>query len=175
MIIRWMGIMMIVIKGLNGFSQEMSMQHIMEYPQHIFDSDTCCWRTLSKNEKYREAAGLIQFYLKTNQQIANKHSLHWHLGQMLAMARDDQEAIRYFKKTYDGLFFFFSDADGKAWYKYAKGTVSFLERNRERLIHMIQSWPEKNLPHKNFEVLSMLLDHWELPYREATRGGQVNK
>jgi len=36
------------------------------YEQPIFDSDTCCWRKLAKNNEYEKAGDLIVSYLKNN-------------------------------------------------------------------------------------------------------------
>lgn len=148
--------------------QGVMAQSSLDYPQSTFDSDTCCWRELSAEGSYAQAAGLINAYLRHHHPIDNRHSLQWHLGQMLAMGDQYKEATKQFKRTYSVFYSWFGGADGKAWYLYAKGTVAFLERDKKKFIRLIEKWPEESREDKNYAMMQALLGHWELSYREAS-------
>lgn len=138
------------------------------YKQPIFDSDTCCWRKLAKNKEYEKAGDLIVSYLKKNKKPSNTHSLHWHAGQMFAKAQNDRLALRHFRKTYDFLYKWFGGEDGKTWYYYAKGTVAFIKRDKEKLSKIIKTW-DKSLPKDdNYSNLVNLYENWNSTYLEAT-------
>lgn len=148
--------------------QDAMAQSSLDYPQSIFDSDTCCWRELSAAGSYVQAAELINAYLRYHHPIDNRHSLQWHLGQMLAMGDQYKEAKTQFKKTYSVFYSWFGGADGKAWYLYAKGTVAFLERDQKEFVRLMEKWPEESREDKNYAMMQSLLGHWELSYREAS-------
>ena len=136
----------------------------LNYPQSVFDSDTCCWRKLSSERHYVEAATLIVSYISDNRKVANKHSLHWHAGQMYALSGDYRLGKKYFKKTYSLLYRWIGDEDARTWYYYAKGTVAFLDGDKDELEGIIRKW-EKNFPKDvNYEALVQLLSHWGESY-----------
>lgn len=168
----WIKIECVILGLISGalpvLAQDAATQPGLEYPQSIFDSDTCCWRELSAAGSYVLAADLIKAYLRYHDQVENRHSLQWHLGQMLAMGDQYKEATKQFKKTYSVLYSWFGGADGKAWYLYAKGTVAFLERDKKKFIRLMEKWPPQSIPDRNFDMLQTLLEHWELSYREAS-------
>lgn len=145
-----------------------SISHELGYEQRIFDSDTCCWRKLAENKEYEKAGYLIVSYLENNKKLSNKHALHWHAGQMFAKAQNDTVAIRHFRKTYNFLYKWFGGEDGKTWYYYAKGTVAFIKRDKEKLSKIIKTW-DKSLPKDgNYSSLVKLYENWNSPYLEAT-------
>lgn len=139
------------------------------YTETQFNSDTCCWRLLSAQKKYAEAADLIVQYVNTNSTINNKHSLNWHAGQMFAMADNKDKAIKYFNKTYSFISKVFSDEDGKQWYYYAKGTVAFIKRNKEQLNRILNKWKQKYPITKNYLALKKLYDKWDEDYATASK------
>jgi len=140
----------------------------LAYPQTAFDADTCCWRKLSAAGQHEQAGQLIAAYIDHSPNVENKHSLHWHAGQMFASAQNTKQACRYFKKTYSVFYKWFGGDDGKAWYFYAKGTVAFVQRNRELLERIIQHWQSHNLEQdRNYRSLVQMLEHWDKPYMEA--------
>lgn len=142
-------------------------QRERNYPQTAFDSDTCCWRKLSKAGQHHEAAQLIADYIDNSPNAVNKHSLNWHAGQAYAMAGDTKLAVAHFKKTYNLFYRWFGDEDGRAWYYFAKGNISFVERDKAKLERIIARW-EKQLPlDNNYNELALLLMNWEMDYKEA--------
>ncbi len=167
--IKILHIILILISGvLPVVMQNTTAQSCLEYPQSTFDNDTCCWRELSAAGSYVQAADMIKAYLRYHGQVENRHSLQWHLGQMLAMGDQYKEATKQFKKTYSVFYSWFGGADGKAWYLYAKGTVAFLERDQKEFVRLMEKWPEESLNDKNYAMMQALLGHWELSYREAS-------
>lgn len=139
------------------------------YTTNQFNADTCCWRLLASTKQYSQAGNLIVQYLKTNTTISNTHSLNWHAGQMFAMAGNNHLAIKYFKKTYSFITKLFGDADGKQWYYYAKGTVAFIDRDKNKLERILTKWQTKYPSSKNYIGLKKLYDNWNKTYENATK------
>lgn len=159
-------LLLLLFSCSNLAAQDLS--NVLLYEQHFFDSDTCCWRKLANTKEYEKAGNMIVSYLKKNKKRTNSQSLQWHAGQMFAKAQNDKQAIFYFKKTYNFLYRLFGGDEGKAWYFYAKGTVAFIKRDKERLQKMIQKW-DKNLPKdRNYDALVQLYENWDKKYLEAT-------
>lgn len=157
----------LLVFGFSAIAQTVSQTKIISYEQTIFDSDTCCWRKLSADKKYNEAAELVVQYLNNHKHISNKHALNWHAGQLFALAGQNDQAKRYFKKTYNVFYKIFGDADMKAWRLYAKGTIAFLEKDQPKLKKMISQWTFEQ--DKNFMTLEILLQKWNCTYQEALK------
>lgn len=149
------------------FGQNTGNQTELNYPQRIFDSDTCCWRKLSAENKYSEAGNLVVSYLKSGKGNTNTHSLKWHAGQLFAMAGNNDVAKKYFKKTYSVLYKWFGGEDGKTWYYYAKGTIAFIDKDKPKLENIIKKWSSEYPKDKNFDVLKNLLNNWGRSYKDA--------
>ena len=141
---------------------------VLSYEQRFFDSDTCCWRKLADNKEYEKGADLIVSYLKNNKTHTNNHSLNWHAGQLFAKAQKDQEAIYYFRKTYNFLYRWFGGEDGKTWYFYAKGIIAFIKRDKEKLYKTIEIWNKRLPKDGNYDALILLYENWDKKYVEIT-------
>ena len=141
----------------------------LKYPQNIFDSDTCCWRKLSKERQFESSAQLLVAYLE-NGKAENKMSLNWHAGQLYAFAGENKQALYYLGKTYSVLGKWFGGEDGKAWYFFAKGTSAFLKRDKPTLEKIIAHWKVKLPLDKNYKELTRLLENWDMDYENATVG-----
>lgn len=139
----------------------------LAYEQTAFDSDTCCWRKLSREKAYKQAAALAENYLQHSKNITNKHALTWHTGQLFAMSGDSTKAIRYFKRTYSIFYKWFGGEDGKSWYYYAKGTVAFIQKDFTKLDDIIQQWKRKLPPDKNLQALIKLSANRDKSYHNA--------
>ncbi|MGQ2983279.1 hypothetical protein [Flavobacterium sp.] len=156
-------IVLLLLMGYFSYAQQ--PEHY--YPQTQFDSDTCCWRKISAEGKHHESAELIVNYIKNSQNAENKQSLNWHAGQMYAMAGEGRQAVKYIKKTYDSFYKWLGGEDGKGWYYFAKGTVAFIERDKEKLERIITYW-KKELPlDNNYEELVTLYNNWDKEYKDA--------
>ena len=124
----------------------------LAYSQEIFDGYTCCWRKLSAEGKYTEAAELIADYIKNSPNAVNKHALKWHAGQMYAAAGNNKQAIRDHKKTYN---IFYKWVSEDAWYYYAKGNVAYLQKDKKKLKRIIAKWDREKLEkEKNYNALT---------------------
>lgn len=139
----------------------------ISYAQAVFDSDTCCWRKLASRGHYLEAAALIDTFLASGHP-QNRQSLRWHAGQMYAMAGQDTKALKRLHSTYSVLQKWLGGSDGKAWYRFAKGTCAFLRRDRRALDRQIRSWKSSLPPDGNLRELERLQANWELSYKDAT-------
>ncbi len=161
--------------SFSSFAQNTTTQTapVLAYQQNHFDADTCCWRKLSAEKKYREAAYLIVAYLKTHN-ASNKHALYWHAGQMFAMANENALAKKYFKRTYSVFYKWLGDEDAKTWYYYARGTVAFIDRDKNKLAAIIQHW-ERHFPKdKNYQALLQLNENWDKGYANALTAASKN-
>jgi len=141
---------------------------VLGYPRQIFDSDTCCWRSLARNGQYEQAGKLIRAYLKVHKN-ENVHSLNWHAGQMFAKSADNKQAVKYCKKTYSFFYLWFGGHDAKAWYYYGKGTVAFIKRDKKCLARIIAAWDRRLPKDKNYQQLVLLLGNWDKSYLEALK------
>jgi len=139
----------------------------LKYEQRIFDSDTCCWRKLSKEKQFIESANLIVNFLE-NGKVENKMSLNWHAGQMFAFAGENQKALKYFDKTCSYFQKWFGGEDGKAWFFFAKGTSAFIERDKTKLEKIILHWKRELPIDNNYHELVRLKENWNMDYRNAT-------
>ncbi len=146
-----------------------AQNNCLKYQQRVFDSDTCCWRKLSEENKFEASAELIKDYLE-NGNVDNRMSLNWHAGQMFAFAGKDNEALKYFGKTYSIFQKWFGGEDGKAWYYFAKGTSAFIKRDKPKLEKIIRKWKTKLPDNKNYAELLRLKNNWDKDYKNATTG-----
>ncbi|MBS1772606.1 MAG: hypothetical protein JST82_07090 [Bacteroidetes bacterium] len=139
----------------------------LSYNQSVFNSDTCCWRELSKQGKFQEAVLLLEDYMRNGNQPFNRQLFNWHTGQLWAMAGNAEKAVKYFHKTYNIFYKWFGGEDGKTWYYFAKGTSAFVNGNKHRLEHIIIKWKKKYKPDGNYKELTILYSNWGKPYAEA--------
>jgi len=159
-----MKFILIILLSSSLFAQK---NECLKYDQKNFDSDTCCWRMLSKNKLFENSAELIVDYLKTGK-AENRMSLNWHAGQMFAFAGKDKQALKYFGKTYSVFQKWFGGEDGKAWYFFAKGTSAFIKRDQPKLERIIRKWKSKLPEDKNYAELLRLKSNWDMGYSNAT-------
>jgi len=162
--------LLLLFSLLNSLVVAQDNKVLLLYNQTAFDSDTCCWRKLSADRHYHEAATLIVSYLRANKP-ANKHSLNWHAGQLFAMAQSDKQAKKYFKRTYSIFYLWFGDTDAKTWYYYAKGTIAFIDKDKKLLEVIIRKWTKSYPSDNNLRVLIRLNENWELSYEDAYSKG----
>jgi hypothetical protein len=78
---------------------------------------------------------------------------------MYAMAGDYRTARKYFKKTYSVFNNWFGGDDGKAWYYYAKGTVAFIDDDKDKLDTIIKKWASHLPMDINYTALLQLQAH----------------
>ena len=162
--------------SFNSFAQNTTpLTHpVLTYQQSHFDADTCCWRQLSAEKKYRAAADLIVAYLNTKN-ATNKHALRWHAGQMFAMANESALAKKYFKRTYSIFYKWLGDEDDKTWYYYARGTVAFIDGDKNKLAAILRHW-ERHFPKdKNYQALVYLNENWDKGYANALTAASKNR
>ena len=138
------------------------------YSQQEFDSDSCCWRKLNAEKKYVEAGLQIEDFIRHGNP-SNKHSLHWHAGQMYAKAELNDKAKRYFRKTRSVFYKWFGDMDAKAWYYYVKGCISFLDQDQHSMDRTLSKFEHKFPLHTNYKALLQLKANWHDSYAKATK------
>jgi len=100
---------------------------------YTFDQTDKGWRGLDSQEKYLEAAELIESYLKDNEELIHNQdkvsmqTIHFHAGQEYAMLGKE-----YYQQAVEHLLQALKDKHG--WDLYVKGTVAFLQRDRDMLV-----------------------------------------
>ncbi|HRQ64042.1 MAG TPA: hypothetical protein PKZ76_04125 [Xanthomonadaceae bacterium] len=127
------------------------------------------FRPLASAGCHREAATLIQAYIEHNG--AEQRSLKWHVAQLLAMADERTEAVRWARAALVEREDF--DARPLRWNDYVLATVAFLERDAERLHHHrdqvalgADAHPGNRM---NLRLLDNLVRHLDQGYAYALR------
>lgn len=127
------------------------------------------WRQLSDEGDYEHAAMILQYRaIKEGRKSRTWHADNWHAGQMLAMAGKYEDAKASMKYTYNVFYKLFGGEDAKTWYYYAKGTIAFLDDDKQGLERIIDKWEVKYPKDNNYKNLQRLLDNWGETYLVAT-------
>src|SRR5215510_945608 len=90
------------------------------------------WRALGDEKRYRQAAELIERYLQRHSELDRSQLaiLHWHAGQMLAIAGDSEAAMKHMSSAR-------VDPEPPTsplrWNDYVDATVAFLRNDRAKL------------------------------------------
>lgn len=156
--------MLLLLAGFYCYAQRPELA----LTQKEFDDFNCCWRKLSSEKHYAEAAAMLEDYVEHSPNAERKHPLNWHTGQLYAHAGDNRKAVKYMRKTYNIFYRWFGGEDGQAWYYYAKGTVAFLEGNKRQLERIISLWKSTGVEeNENFAKLHKLLSNFDKTYTEA--------
>ncbi len=135
------------------------------------DSPGKYWRELAEVRRFREAAELIERYLKLHPHLdaTAVTNLYFHAGHCRAMTGDDEIAIKHLGMAVrEGEDAREDLATGLLWNDYVNGTLCFLVDHRPGLVeaHERLALAEPvNLPH--LRVLDRLLAHFGKPYAEA--------
>ncbi|SFT04178.1 hypothetical protein SAMN04487906_2678 [Zhouia amylolytica] len=122
------------------------------------------WKTLAQNKQYLEAASEL-LYLMHADDTRKKTVDFWNIGQMYAMANQYDKAIFYMKKS-------ITDYSDKQWTWYCKGTIAFLENDKQKLALYATDLSEDHDDYyaPNVEILNMLLKNFGKPYEQAYTG-----
>lgn len=110
-------------------------ERLMTLDKQAFDQDfTGGWRAVAYEDGCEMAAGqLIVSYIARHdiQADGTSNVVFWHVGQMLAAADRTDEAIEYFKLSFD------PDAEPGSheadWATYAEGTIAYLKKDKPGL------------------------------------------
>mgnify|MGYP000014380749 CR=1 FL=1 len=124
------------------------------------------WRILAQNKCYKQAAQLIEQYIKLNKNITNE-ALKWHLFQMKSMAGETELAI---KLGHEILAQAQNSPTEFLWREYVAATIAFLEDDRKSLLVNRNALASKQdfKPNKmNLIVLDRLIANIKKPYVEA--------
>ena len=125
-----------------------------------FDQTQEGWRSLSQPRAIAALRDYIGRYVRQGQFVnAPKGSrqllpstLYWHLGQLLAMAGDNNSAVANMRASLG------TDTD---WNNYVKATIAFLANNKMQFDQYVGQ------PNMNKETIDRLAANWSKPYREA--------
>ncbi|MBI2433437.1 MAG: hypothetical protein HYV26_11255 [Candidatus Hydrogenedentes bacterium] len=130
------------------------------------------WRDLADQEKYLEAARLIDRYEKEKQDLEEwqRINLRFHAGQLYAFAGENKKAIARFKES---LYAQEPENSPVKWNAYVLATIAFLEQDLERLSPLreeIADGPKLQGVVPNLEVVDRLIKYYDEPYAAAYRG-----
>lgn len=134
------------------------------------------WRQVAQEGRFKEAAKLIDRYLKRHKgldvsQIAN---LHFHAGQLYAFANSYDIALERFKKAkYDPI----PEVDPvqmkaffEEWNVYVDATIAFIKKDRMKLLEyrtQMANIPNISREMSNLDVVDSLIKNYDKPYLEA--------
>ncbi|PLW95056.1 MAG: hypothetical protein C0592_00930 [Marinilabiliales bacterium] len=122
------------------------------------------WELLSQEGKFDEAIIELNRHIDSTGN-KSKHQNYWHLGQLYAFNNDYDTAVQYMKKS-TSIFDLMFD---KYWRLYYKGTIAFLQRDKEKL----QKYYLKLLQHnsayyeRNTKTLESLYLNFDEQYFDA--------
>lgn len=108
-------------------------QRVLELSFAEFDqTEDSGWRPYYSLECYSIAADLLVTYIERHpDRSSENYVLPFHAGQMLAMAGDYGDSIRYLKRSY-------SDRESKLidWNAFVDAHIAFIEKDAEKLARM---------------------------------------
>jgi len=125
-----------------------------------FDQTQEGWRSLSQPRAIAALKDYIGQYVRQGQFVNAPQgsrqllpsTLFWHLGQLLAMAGDNNGAVANMRASLG------TDSD---WNNYVKATIAFLANNKKQFDQYLGQ------PNMNKETIDRLAANWGKPYREA--------
>lgn len=127
------------------------------------------WRYWASKGKYREAAKLVEQYLKRHSKLEKWQivNLHFHAGQLYAFANDYKEARVHLKRS---LVKKEPPNTPIKWNAYVSATIAFLDKDKKRLVRLrgeIARGPKWGDSIPNLNVVDSLLANLEKPYAKA--------
>ena len=139
---------------------------MLELDYHAFDQSLPAggWRAIVDNV---DAGKTLDAYLiHNNDQLETwqQQVVRWHAGQMYALGDLTVVALARFKTT------FRADEpsdDTFGWNAYVKGTIGFLEKDRDKLTEAHHELKLKNPTSHNFKILESFLRCFEKTYKET--------
>jgi tetratricopeptide (TPR) repeat protein len=127
------------------------------------------WELLSQEGKHEEAIVELQKQIDLGDK-KSKNRDYWHLGQLYAYNNDYETAIVCLKKStnFIGLLF------DKYWRYYYKGTLAFLERDKNKLQKYYKKIQKGNSAYYegNVNTLKSLYNQFDKTYLEAYSSGK---
>jgi len=134
------------------------------------------WRQLALEGRFKEAAELIDRYLKRhkNLDVSQFANLHFHAGQLYAFAdRNDVALERFQKAKYDPI----PEVDPvqmkaffEEWNIYVEATIAFIKKDRIKLLEcrtQMANIPNISREMSNLSVVDSLIRNFGKPYFEA--------
>lgn len=134
------------------------------------------WRQLAQEGRFKEAAKLIDRYLKRNKSldVSQVVNLLFHAGQLYALADSTDMALERFKKAkYDPI----PDVEPahmkaffEEWNFYVGATIAFIKKDRMRLLDCrmrMANIPNISREMSNLDVVDSLIRNFDKPYFEA--------
>ncbi|TQV85811.1 hypothetical protein [Aliikangiella coralliicola] len=126
------------------------------------------FRHLANAGCYKEAADLIEAYIKHNQ--LNKNSMRWHVAQLRASAGETDKAIASAKQSLLEKEDF--SIEPLRWNDYVKATIAFLEKDKLALKHhrnKVAAGQHEYFGNAlNLKLLDALIKHFDQSYLYAT-------
>jgi hypothetical protein len=132
---------------------------------HAFDQESKSgWRSLADQEKYLDAAKLIDRYLEDKQDLTDQQRvmLNFHAGQLYACANQPDQANDRLQSTIDAK----EPLDPEKWNAYVKATMAFLRRDYSELLKMREA-VAKGPIQRNLKTIDQLIQHFGQPYCTA--------
>ena len=122
------------------------------------------WRELSEQGKFKEAITEL-FDTLQHQKHVHKLAVYWHIGQLYAYDNDYEKAVHYLKKSTN----IFDKLADREWRLYFKGTIAFLQKDKEKLKKCHDKLWNKHTAYneKNALVLKDLYENFDKTYWEV--------
>jgi hypothetical protein len=164
----WTSIAVLVVTGCSSHSDSVrkrisqgQYESLMKMDYQSFDQTMDDgWRQYHDDPELQ--IQLILDYIEQNE--ATEQSLKWHLGQLYGVIDRPDDAVDYFRQciyTHSDLSVY-----QKAWNYYVKGSIAFMEKDKEGLNLYTDSLRNHDET-MNIEVLERLQANFDKPYKEA--------
>lgn len=103
--------------------------------KEVFEAPNNGWRKIAAKEGCNiVAAEVIKYYILYSQPYPSYglKTLRWHAGQLYAFSNKNDEAIAFFKASYDGKEE--NSVSSKMWNEYVSGSLAFIQGDHPKLI-----------------------------------------
>jgi hypothetical protein len=139
---------------------------LLSLPYKQFDQTLGAgWRTLQKEKRNREAALLIEEYLKRHRELTPGQSgmLHFHAAQLLAGEGEHRKAITHLKRAR-------CDGMTPGYNEFADAMRAFLERDRNEVLAIrdrVAHYPSKGMTAVYQSVVNSFADRFDDSYNDV--------
>ena len=144
----------------------------LEMDYDTFDQTDNGWRSLAYEERYLDAARLIDRYTDANRDDLMSDEvrlLDFHSGQMYAFANEYIRAVERFETSYKPPYpVGETDVFTSRWNAYIDATIAFLEGDLDALLAQRELMGQgESLEGSNRTVIDKLIENFGKPYSEA--------
>ena len=156
----------VFLSGCVHRPHDSAREALLSLPYKEFDqTPDSGWRTLQKDKRWREAAVLIEEYLKRHRDLRPIPSgmLHFHAAQLWATVGENRRAIAHLKQSR-------CDEQTPGYNEFADAMRAFLERDRDELVAIrarVVQYPSKGMTAVYQSVVESFVERFDGSYKDV--------